>query len=49
MGEKEEESSQEIVGNIGLQSRNILGYTHAAGGYLTGIRYRICHRARNDH
>ena len=28
---REEKSSQEIVGNTGLQSRNILGYTHAAG------------------
>ena len=30
--EREEELSQEITGNIGSQSRNILGYTHAAGG-----------------
>ena len=30
-GEKEQESSPKIVVNIGPQSRNMLGYTHAAG------------------
>ena len=28
----EEELSQEVMGNLGSQSRNTLGYTHAAGG-----------------